>query len=80
MAERPAVPVAALLAERRLGRAPDDWERVAAAAVTAAREQAHRPGGDLVARLALGIAMGELRGRVPALRVADAIRTEMAGR
>ena len=80
MAERPDAPVAALIAERRLGCAPDDWGLTAAAAVAAAEGRAHRPGSDLVARLALGIAMGELRGRVPALRVADAIRTEMAGR
>jgi glutamyl-tRNA(Gln) amidotransferase subunit E len=80
MAERPDTPVAVIVAERRLGRAPDDWIRVVAAAVVAAQAKAHRPGSDLVARLAIAIAMDELRGRVPALRVADAIRTEMAGR
>jgi len=80
MAERPGVPVAALLAEKRLGCAPDGWEEIPVAALAAARARAHRHDTGLLARLAMGIAMGDLRGRVPAERVAGAIRTEMAGR
>jgi len=41
------------------------------------------PGGldaDRLFRFAMGLAMGELRGRVPALQVADAVRTEIAAR
>lgn len=80
MAERPDLPVAVLAAERKLGHAPEGWIGSAAAALTRARERAHRSDAGLVARVAMGIAMGELRGRVPAAQVADALRTEMAGR
>jgi glutamyl-tRNA(Gln) amidotransferase subunit E len=64
-----------------LGCAPKAWKRGVKAAVGEARGRLYRPGGDdRLFRFAMGLAMRELRGKVPALEVADAVRTEMAAK
>ena len=80
MAERPETPVADLVAEKGLGSAPQAWRAAAGKAVAAAEAAAYRPGRERVARFAMGLAMRDLRGKVPALDVAAAITTEMAAR
>ncbi|MBP1634169.1 MAG: gatB [Acidobacteria bacterium] len=80
MAERPETPVADLVAEQGLGSAPHAWRAAAGKAVAAAEAAAYRPGRERVARFAMGLAMRDLRGKVPALDVAAAITTEMAAR
>ena len=95
MAAAPQTPVGALLAERRLGIAPDGWQgairpTVSEAAGRLYRTPVQRPKSevrgptsdighrtpddvDRLARFAMGLAMRDLRGRVPALQVADAV-------
>ena len=57
-----------------------------AGASTSARASATRgdalysPGDDRLFRFSMGLAMGELRGKVPAREVVDAVRTEIAAR
>jgi Glu-tRNA(Gln) amidotransferase subunit E-like FAD-binding protein len=74
MAAAPQTSVQALVAERRLGVAPDGWKETVRGSV---REAAGRLYGhlqaDRLSRFAMGLAMRDLRGRVPALQVADAI-------
>jgi glutamyl-tRNA(Gln) amidotransferase subunit E len=80
MAAAPAAPVDALVADRGLGRAPAGWRGGVPALVAAASARLYAPGADRLYRFAMGLAMRELRGKVPALEVADAVRTETQGR
>ncbi len=79
MAAAPQTPVTALVAERRLGVAPDGWKDQVKMAVQAAAAGLYASAADRLFRFAMGLAMRELRGRVPALQVADAVRTETTG-
>ncbi len=81
MAATPARDVPAILAELRLGGSPSRWGRIVHSAVGEARRRLYGPGGDdRLFRFSMGLAMRDLLGKVPALQVADAVRTEMAGR
>jgi Asp-tRNA(Asn)/Glu-tRNA(Gln) amidotransferase B subunit len=51
-----------------------------ASAVGDAFARLYAPGGDRLFRFSMGLAMRELRGKVPALEVADAVTTEIASR
>jgi Asp-tRNA(Asn)/Glu-tRNA(Gln) amidotransferase B subunit len=51
-----------------------------AGAVTGAVPRLYWPGDDRLFRFSMGLAMRELRGKVPALEVADAVKTEIAPR
>jgi glutamyl-tRNA(Gln) amidotransferase subunit E len=88
MAAAPEKTVAALVGDHRLGQPPEGWREgvrplVAAAAGHLFKRAPRHPAPDHADRLfrfAMGLAMRELRGRVPALDVANAIRTEIAAR
>jgi glutamyl-tRNA(Gln) amidotransferase subunit E len=81
MAAAPDKAVAAIVGARQLGTAPDGWPQRAAAAVADACTRLYAAGDDdRLFRFSMGLAMRELRGKVPALEVADAIRTEIAAR
>ncbi|HEY3384779.1 MAG TPA: Glu-tRNA(Gln) amidotransferase subunit GatE [Vicinamibacterales bacterium] len=80
MAAEPERTVAALVAGLRLGTAPEGWQHRATAAVQEASGKLYAPGADRLFRFAMGLAMRELRGRVPALEVADAVRTEIGSK
>ena len=112
MAAAPQTPVGTLLAEHRLGVAPDGWKKAIGTRVAqaAGRLYSRRPesgvrspmpevptpqsrskltsdighrtsdDSDRLFRFAMGLAMRELRGRVPALHVADTVRMEIAAR
>jgi glutamyl-tRNA(Gln) amidotransferase subunit E len=80
LAASPGRGVDAIVTELRLGVAPGAWQGLVAAAVADARARLYRPGGDdRLFRFAMGLAMRELRGRVPALEVADAVRQAIDG-
>lgn len=80
MAASPGRDVPAIVADLRLGKAPDGWRGSVRAAVAEAARRLYAPGTDRLCRFSMGLAMRELRGRVPALDVADAVRTEIASR
>ncbi len=80
MADAPGTPVAAFVAAMRLGEQPPGWRQRVGADVANARGRLYRPGDDRLFRFSMGLAMGELRGKVPAREVADAVRTEIAAR
>jgi hypothetical protein len=80
MAAAPEQPVAALVAEHQIGTAPPGWRQRIGGLVDGAAARLYAPGADRLFRFAMGFAMSELRGRVPALDVADAVRTEIAAR
>jgi glutamyl-tRNA(Gln) amidotransferase subunit E len=80
MAAAPDRPVAALVDEHRLGTSPPGWRERIHGVVAGAAERLYAPGADRLFRFAMGLAMGELRGRVLALEVADAVTTEIRGR
>jgi glutamyl-tRNA(Gln) amidotransferase subunit E len=80
MAASPARPVAEIVDSLHLGVAPAAWRQRAAGAVVEARQRLFAPGDERLFRFSMGLAMRELRGRVAALEVADAVRTEIAGR
>ena len=73
LAAAPGRGVAEVVSERALGAAPEGWRGTAAHALGAARRAVPRRRADRVTRLALGLAMRELRGKVPACEVAEAI-------
>ena len=75
---RPSRRVVASLAPRRGSRG--GWREHVAAAVAGARPRLYAPGDDRLFRFSMGLAMRELRGKVPAREVADAVRTEIAAR
>ncbi len=78
MAVSPEKAVAATITELGLGDAPAGWRHGVATAVTDASARLCAPGDDRLFRFSMGLAMRELRGKVPALEVADAVRTEIA--
>ena len=80
MAAAPEKAVASIIAELGLGDAPAGWRRGVASAVGDASAKLYAPGGDRLFRFSMGLAMRELRGKVPALEVADAVTTEIASR
>jgi len=95
MAAAPEEPVVALVAEHRLGAPPDRWRDEVRGAVTLAAAKLYKwaqspestsdagcrtRDDDRLFRFAMGLAMRELCGRVPALEVADAVRTEISVR
>ena len=80
MAAAPETDVAAIVAALDLGQAPEEWGPRVTAAVTAASAGLYAPGADRFFRFSMGLAMRELRGKVPALDVAGAVRTEIAAR
>jgi Asp-tRNA(Asn)/Glu-tRNA(Gln) amidotransferase B subunit len=49
-------------------------------AVAGASARLYAPGADRLFRFSMGLAMRELRGKVPALDVAGAVQTEIASR
>jgi Glu-tRNA(Gln) amidotransferase subunit E-like FAD-binding protein len=79
MAAAPGVAVATIVAGLELGRAPDDWRRRVTEAIAAARAALYAPGADRLFRFSMGLAMRELRGKVPALDVAGAVTAEIEG-
>jgi Glu-tRNA(Gln) amidotransferase subunit E-like FAD-binding protein len=80
MAAAPGAAVEAIVASLELGRAPGDWRRRVAGAVAEARTRLYAPGADRLFRFSMGLAMRELRGKVPALDVAGAVTSEIASR
>jgi glutamyl-tRNA(Gln) amidotransferase subunit E len=80
MAAAPGTPVAVLVAALGLGQAPDAWRGQVEVAVAGARARLYRPADDRWVRFSMGLAMRELRGKVPAREVAAAVNTEIAGR
>jgi glutamyl-tRNA(Gln) amidotransferase subunit E len=80
MAATPGRAVSAVVADLALGRPPERWQERVAHTVAEAARRLYRPGADRLFRFSMGLAMRELRGRVPALEVADAVRTEVASR
>ncbi len=91
MAAAPERAVADIVCDAPLGSAPDGWTERVKTKVSDAASRLYRPvpagpGPDADAarerlfRFAMGLAMDELRGQVPALDVASAIRTEMGTR
>jgi Glu-tRNA(Gln) amidotransferase subunit E-like FAD-binding protein len=73
MAAAPGRAVAEIVAVEGLGVAPAGWREEVARALTSARSAAVRNRPERVTRLALGLAMRELRGKVPATKVAAAL-------
>jgi glutamyl-tRNA(Gln) amidotransferase subunit E len=80
MATAPERDVATIVTGLALGDAPAGWRGGVAAAVGEASGRLYAPGDDRLFRFSMGLAMRELRGKVPALEVADAVRTEIAAR
>jgi glutamyl-tRNA(Gln) amidotransferase subunit E len=80
MAAAPDQDVAAIVADLALGQSPEAWRHRVAAAVTAASARLYAPRADRLVRFSMGLAMRELRGKVPALEVAGAVKTEIASR
>jgi hypothetical protein len=79
MAAAPATDVATIIAGLELGRAPDGWRARAAAAVADASARLYAPGADRLFRFSMGLAMRQLRGKVPALDVASAVTADIGG-
>jgi glutamyl-tRNA(Gln) amidotransferase subunit E len=80
IAAAPERPVAEIVAGDALGAAPARWrEKVAGALAAAGGRVAEREPGKVV-RLALGLAMDELRGKVPAVEVAAALGAGPGGK
>jgi Glu-tRNA(Gln) amidotransferase subunit E-like FAD-binding protein len=61
-----------------LGAAPGDWPGGVTRAVSEASGRLYAPGDERLFRFSMGLAMRELRGRVPATVVAEALRAEIA--
>jgi glutamyl-tRNA(Gln) amidotransferase subunit E len=80
MAAAPGRAVSGVVSDLALGCPPEQWRERAASAVAEAAQRLYRPGADRLFRFSMGLAMRELRGRVPALEVADAVSTEIASR
>lgn len=80
LAAAPDRSVAAIVGDLGLGATPDGWRQGVGAAVTEASGRLFAPGNDRLSRFSMGLAMRELRGKVPALEVADAVKTEIASR
>jgi glutamyl-tRNA(Gln) amidotransferase subunit E len=80
MAASPGTDVSTIVAGLDLGRAPDRWRERVTAAVTDASARLYAPGADRLFRFSMGLAMRELRGRVPAREVSGAVQTEIASR
>jgi len=80
LAAAPDRSVAAIAGDLGLGATPDGWRQGVGAAVTEASGRLYVPGNDRLFRFSMGLAMCELRGKVPALEVADAVKTEIASR
>jgi Glu-tRNA(Gln) amidotransferase subunit E-like FAD-binding protein len=80
IAAAPHTAVAAVVESLHLGEQPRQWREHVAASVAGARPRLYAPGDDRLFRFSMGLAMGELRGKVPAREVADAVRTEIAAR
>ena len=80
MAAAPGRAVPAIVSDLALGSPPDRWQERVAGAVAEAARRRYGPGADRLFRFSMGLAMRGLRGRVPALEVADAVRTEVASR
>jgi len=77
LAENPNHPIEAYARDFGFGRAPDGWREVVAELVET-RKLDHPDGSaDQRRRFLLGLAMADLRGRVPAIEVENAIRTAM---
>jgi Asp-tRNA(Asn)/Glu-tRNA(Gln) amidotransferase B subunit len=72
--------VSAIVSDLALGRPPDAWQECVASSVAEAARRLYRPGTDRLFKFSMGLAMRELRGRVPAIEVADAVSTEIASR
>jgi Glu-tRNA(Gln) amidotransferase subunit E-like FAD-binding protein len=80
MAENPAYGVEVQVTNSGLGKRPDNWrDRIAAWVAESTLDHPDGSDGQRV-RFLLGTAMKELRGRVPAIDVEDAIRTEMGAK
>jgi glutamyl-tRNA(Gln) amidotransferase subunit E len=77
MVSQPSKTVDELLAGTDLGCPPDRWPEMVTDAVAVARSRLYRPGRDRLERLAMGLAMGRLRGRVPAVEVASVVRMQV---
>jgi glutamyl-tRNA(Gln) amidotransferase subunit E len=80
MAAAPGRKADAVAGDLALGHAPDGWRGRVAVAVVDASRRLYAPGADRLFRFSMGLAMRELRGKVPALDVADAVKTEIASR
>ena len=79
IAAAPERPVADTVAENSLGIVPAGWQRAVTRALDAASATAIRGEPGRVARLALGLAMDELRGTIPAVEVAAALQDRLGG-
>jgi glutamyl-tRNA(Gln) amidotransferase subunit E len=79
MAASPGQAVAALIDRLQLGAAPDGWRERASTAVDEARRRLYAPGDERLFRFAMGLAMRELRGRVPARQMVEAVRAQVGG-
>jgi Glu-tRNA(Gln) amidotransferase subunit E-like FAD-binding protein len=78
MVAAPHKAVSAIAADLRLGEAPEGWRQTVSGAVRQADARLYAPRHeDRLFRFAMGLAMRELRGRVPAIEVAEAVKTEI---
>ncbi len=80
LAGAPERPLAEMLASSQLGAEPQGWRETAAGAAAEAAGVLATGDGERVLRLAMGLAMPSLRGRVPGAEVAAAVRAEIGGR
>jgi len=78
MAMAPERDVETVVADLGLGVAPEEWRTSTRAAVEEARDRAYAPGDDRLSRFSMGLAMRTLRGRVPAVDVAEVVRACIA--
>ncbi len=76
MAAEPSKTVADVLESNGLGEPPADWENFLKNLVRDKRPGTLNADFDLVLRFHMGLAMAEMRGKVPAQRVSDMLRTK----
>ncbi|MCU0305514.1 MAG: Glu-tRNA(Gln) amidotransferase subunit GatE [Thermoanaerobaculales bacterium] len=79
LAENPGHDLATYVQDNGLGEAPDGWRDRVVELATAARPDHPDGTPDQRLRFLLGLAMTELRGRVPAAEVTAAVRAEIGG-
>jgi glutamyl-tRNA(Gln) amidotransferase subunit E len=79
LAGDPAATVESVIDRLGLGFEPADWSETVRAAAETARAKAYTPDPGRVTRLALGAAMDQLRGKVDARKVENAVRLAVGG-
>jgi glutamyl-tRNA(Gln) amidotransferase subunit E len=77
MAQNPERPVGEIAREAGFGLPPPDWRGAIPGIAADARARAYTPDPGRALRLAMGMAMSGLRGKVPAMDVLEALRAEL---